>query len=359
MRLRLAGAGLAGAVFALAVAAVTLWIGGGNDMGAIEARIAQVERQVADLAARMPTDTASSAAVDDLASRLAKLEARAKEAAQAGAAPASEPVLADRITALESGLKALGERLDDVAQRGESASAANAAAVNDLTRKLARADASAAQPSETSIADANAALIAALAGRVDALEAAARALAAQEERAAENSSDRVLRTAILASALASLVERGRPFAPELKAAQAQAADPRMLAPLAGFAAAGVPNPGILARELSELEPALLRAAGAGRPEGGLLEKLEANAERLVRIHPIEEAAGDDPAAVISRVELKAVRGDLPGALAELGNLPANVRAPAQGWIDKAQAREAALAASRAFAADALDALGKR
>jgi hypothetical protein len=49
---------------------------------------------------------------------------------------------------------------------------------------------------------------------------------------------------------------------------------------------------------------------------------------------------------------------LPGALTELGNLPATVRAPAQAWISKAQARADALAASRAFATDALAALAK-
>ena len=43
---------------------------------------------------------------------------------------------------------------------------------------------------------------------------------------------------------------------------------------------------------------------------------------------------------------------------ELEKLPAPVRAPAQAWIAKAQARTAALAASRAFAADALVALAK-
>jgi len=53
-----------------------------------------------------------------------------------------------------------------------------------------------------------------------------------------------------------------------------------------------------------------------------------------------------------------VHGDLAGALTEFGNLPETVRAPAQGWIAKAQARTAALAASRTFAADALAALAK-
>jgi hypothetical protein len=110
--------------------------------------------------------------------------------------------------------------------------------------------------------------------------------------------------------------------------------------------------------LSSLEPALLQAAETKPPESGFLEKLQAHAERLVRIRPIEEIAGDEPAAVIARVEVKAARGDVPGALTELGKLPPPLRAPAQAWIDRAQGRAGALAASRRFAADALAALVK-
>jgi hypothetical protein len=168
-----------------------------------------------------------------------------------------------------------------------------------------------------------------------------------------------VRTAVIGAALAAVVERGDPFADELAAARALVPEAGALAPLEGFAATGVPGADALARELTDLAPALLQAAAAAPPEGGILEKLQANAQRLVRIRPIEEVPGDDSAAVIARVEIKAARGDVAGALMELGNLPATVRAPAQAWISKAQARAAALAASRAFAADTLAALAKR
>ena len=51
-------------------------------------------------------------------------------------------------------------------------------------------------------------------------------------------------------------------------------------------------------------------------------------------------------------------GDLAGAIAELGGLPPAVRAPAEGWIKKAQAQMAALAASRKLADDAVGTLAK-
>jgi hypothetical protein len=351
----LVGVGLAGAILTLGV----LWVvasgtGQGNEASLADARIAQLERQVADLAGHAPADRATG---NDLANRLQQLEAHM--------APVPDPALASRIAALESQLKSLGETVGALRQRTETTAAANAAALSELTQKLARTDAPEAASGATSnaAADANAALIAALASRVDALEGNAKAtegtLAAElAKRNAEISDDHAVRTAVIAAALTAAVERGRPFVAELKAAQAQAHDASALAPLEGFAVAGVPNVNALARELSGLEPALLQAAGAVPSEAGFLEKLQANAERLVRIRPIEEVAGDDPAAVIARIQFKAVRGDLPGALIELGKLPATVRAPAQVWIAKAQARAAALAASRAFAADALVALAQ-
>jgi hypothetical protein len=42
----------------------------------------------------------------------------------------------------------------------------------------------------------------------------------------------------------------------------------------------------------------------------------------------------------------------------LKTLPPEDRAAAQGWLEKADARDAALAASRQFATDAMAALGK-
>jgi hypothetical protein len=349
----LVGAVLAAVILILGVGWM-LASGAGKESAAAEVRIARLEREVADLAP----------SADDLASRLKRLEAEVAKVPPAPR-PLADPALSNRIAALEAQLKSLGETVGALGQRSDSAAAANAAALSDINQRLAHQDPPGAPSGEASTASAaaNAATIAALADRLDALEGGAKttetALAAEvAKRSAESQDDHAVRTAVTAAILTSLVERGRPFAAELKAAQSQASDPGALAPLEAFAATGVPNPNALLRELTSLQPALLQAAGAGATEGGFLEKLQANAERLVRIRPIEEVPGDDPAAVIARIEVKAVRGDLPGALAELGKLPAPVRAPAQPWIAKAQARADALSASRAFAADALTALAR-
>jgi hypothetical protein len=101
------------------------------------------------------------------------------------------------------------------------------------------------------------------------------------------------------------------------------------------------------------------AQPADREGGGFLDKLQANAERLVRIRRIEDAPGDDPASIIGRIELRAIHMDVSEALAELAKLPPAVRAPAEAWIKKAQARVAAVELSRRLEAEALKTLGRQ
>jgi hypothetical protein len=361
----LVGAGLAGAVLTLGLVWIVLLATDRSaDVSAAQERIAQLERTVAS------ATSANSASNGDLAGRLQKLEAQASSPR----APVTDPVVINRIAAVETQLKSLGEAADTLGRRSESAAAANAAALRELNEKLARSGAAEAQTSEASseAANANTAQIAALASRVDAVEGSAKKLEDDEkkfaestdaklaealaQRSAEAADERAVRTGIIAAALTAAVERGAPFAPELAAAQAQAANPGALAPLAPYAATGLGDAGALARELTSLVPALRQAAAPAAAEGSFLEKLSANAQRLVRITPIDQVPGEDTPAVIARLEGDAARGDLAGALAELGKLAPAVRAPAQPWLAKAQAREAALAASRAFASDALAAL---
>jgi hypothetical protein len=121
----------------------------------------------------------------------------------------------------------------------------------------------------------------------------------------------------------------------------------------------VPGNAALGQELAALVRPLLRASDATpAPAGsGFLDKLQANAEKLVRIRPVgEEPRGDDRTAVLSRVEQRASQGNVPGALAELNKLPADARAPFAAWIARAQTRDKAIEAGRRLAADAVAAL---
>jgi hypothetical protein len=163
-----------------------------------------------------------------------------------------------------------------------------------------------------------------------------------------------VRLALAATALNAGMERGNAFAAELATAKALGADAKLVAALEPFAQSGIPSAAALARQLSELAPSLQPSP----PREGVLARLQENAEKLVRIRRVDEPAGSDAAAIVARAEAKASRSDIAGAVSELTQLPPAARAPAEAWIRSAQARGAAIDASRRLAADAMSGLGK-
>jgi hypothetical protein len=120
----------------------------------------------------------------------------------------------------------------------------------------------------------------------------------------------------------------------------------------------VPSPAVLSRELLALIPKLspptpqIPAAGSS-----MLQRLEAGAAKLVRIERTD-AVGNERGNIVARVTAAALRNDYSEARRELNALAPADRAAAQGWIEKADGRDAALAASRQFAAEAMATLAK-
>ena len=335
------GIAVAGIGVVLAVlGVVSLLLSRDNGVSVLDARLAGVELDLRDLAARAPPPAADPKALDAVAGRVAKLEA-------AGATPpqgAGDPALAARVAALETQINALAEAVGVLGRRNDEALAA-------AREARVRADAGAAEISELTQkppAAVDRGEFEALANRMAAAE--------RSEKAAE-SADRAVRLALAATALNAAVERGDAFAAELAAVKTLGADPKLVAALEPFARSGVPSAAALARQFSELAPALLQAAEPPSREG-VLGRLQMNAEKLVRIRRVDEAPGSDAAAIVARSEAKASRGDLAGVAAELSQLPPNARAPAEAWIKSVQARTAAIDASRRLAADALAGLNK-
>ena len=337
------GAGVAGAGIVLAVlGTMGLLTSRDNGVSAVDARLAGLELEVRDLASRAPAAGVDGRALEEVVGRVDTLEAAVVTSRPA----AGDPSLSSRIAAINGEVKALaetiatlGRRSDDVlttAREARTRADATAAALTALAQKLP-----AGAAVERSQVDA-------LAGRVAAVESSEKTVAR---------GDRAVRLVLVATALKAAAERGEPFAAELAATKALGADPTLTAALEPFAASGVPTVAVLARELSALVPALRPPAAAPAREG-FLERLQVNAEKLVRVRPTDEVAGTDAAAVASRIEGKAAQEDIAGAQAELAKLPPPSRAPAEAWIKQVQARTAALDASRRLAADALAGLGK-
>ena len=316
----LIGAGLLGSIGIVLVWAL-FWFTGAIGNGGVSAdRLAGIEAQLRELAARPAGDRGDSKALDELSARLTQME-------KAAATPQAPPS--------DAALKSLTDDIGNLKQR-----------IDDLAA-IVRAIPPAVDPAQ----------IEALTNRIAALEKSAGTMESELGKRATLASDRATRLALASSALRSAVERGEPFASELAAARPLAAE-NAFASLEPFAESGVPSNVTLARELSALVPALRSATNAMPAEGGFFERIKSSASRLVRIRPSDESASDEPAAVIARIDAKAAHADVAGALADLAKLPPAARAPAQTWIEKAQARIAAIETSRKIAADAINALGK-
>jgi hypothetical protein len=154
------------------------------------------------------------------------------------------------------------------------------------------------------------------------------------------------------------VRHGDPYTAALAAAKSLTADAEALKPLDGFAASGVPSANALSRELLTLVPKLSPPVPENSTTGsGLVDRLQAGAAKLVRIQRAD-AVGNDRGAVVARVTAAALRNDMAEARRELNTLAPADRAAAQAWLDKADARDAALAASRQFATEAMAALAQ-
>lgn len=340
-----AAAGVIGAALALIVAG-GLWAllaPASEPQADLDARLSRIEAQLGALSHAAPASTADTKGLDDLTQRLGRLESS----------------LGERVAAVDREIKPLSDRLADLGRRGDETVAAarlageraDAAAKSlaDVAQQLAKLNAERARTPAVERADLDG-----LATRLAGLEATTRQIGDQLGRMANAANAGNTRRAVVALALNTAVERGTPYARELAALDPAVAGPAALEALKPFADTGVPSAATLARELAAVIPAALKAADAPASGGGFLERLQVNAERLVRVRPIGQPQGHEPAAVLGRVEERTARGDIAGALAEAGKLAAAVRAPLEPWIKRAEAREAALAAAESLASHSLD-----
>ena len=298
------------------------------------------------LPVRYAVSTDSSAQVDALAQRITKIEGMLAKS------PANDPSVSERLSAADNAMKSLGIALTALAKHSEDAAAGAADA-----RGRADAAEKAVTQLRNSVQDLTRNSSAGLSpADVDTVE---KRLTALEQAIKSVPVDAAARLALSAAALRDAVASGTPFVAELDEARSLGADEKTLKLLAPFAANGVPTAAALGKELGVLIPAMLKASGGQVSAGSFLERIEANASKLVRIRPVGTPAGDDASAVLARTEVEAAHADIDGALADLAKLDAATRAPAQGWIEKARARQAALAAARQLAGETTHLLGRR
>jgi hypothetical protein len=288
-----------------------------------------------------------NAAIDGLTARIAGLESKSGKAV-------ADPAAAARTEALEKSLAALRTELAATRAQGEKL----ASAINDV-KAAPRADGAAASPDLTAI-DERIAKVESLM-RAQSAEIAQQGSKIADAKAADAkpADDMPLRRVVAAALLDVLVRVGDPYPAALSTAKALASNPDALKPLDQFADKGVPNAGRLSTELLALVPKLQPVAQQNNATtgAGIVERLQAGAAKLVKIERTD-TVGNDRGAVVARITAAALRNDSNEARRELKALEPADRAAAQGWLEKADARDAALAASRQFAADAMAVLAK-
>ncbi|KJC43943.1 hypothetical protein UP09_16475 [Bradyrhizobium sp. LTSP885] len=285
-----------------------------------------------------PAPQLNAAALDGLTSRVAGLESKAGKPVAAVVDPAATA----RLEALDKSLAAL--RSDLAATRAQSDKLA--AAVNDV--KAAPRTGGAAPD------------LSGITARIDGIEGAIKAqnaeIAKQDTKAdVKPADDAPLRRVVAATLLDAAVRHGDPFVSALAAAKALSDDPAALKPLEAFATSGVPDTNRLCRELIEIVPQLVPPETATASGAGLVDRLQASASKLIRIERTD-ATGTDRGSIVARVTSAAVHNDLALTERELKSLPPADRTAAQPWIERVDARSAALAASRKFADNAMAAL---
>jgi hypothetical protein len=275
-----------------------------------------------------------TAVIDGLVARIAGVESKTSKPP----AVTADPAQAARIEALEKSIGSLRSEL--------------AAARAQSEKLAAEAKTSGGEPS-------SALDLTGINERIAQIERATRAQSAEiAQESAKPADDVPLRRIVAAALLDVLVRIGDPYPAALAAARALTDHPEPLAPLDRFATSGVPSAATLSRELLTLVPKLSPPAPADSTTGsGIVDRLQAGAAKLVRIERTD-AVGNDRGAIVARVTAAALRNEMVEARRELKTLAPADRTAAQAWIEKSEARDAALVASRQFAAEAMAALAK-
>ena len=311
-------------------------------------QLAAFEQRLTTLERRPAAAPAPAAPAPDLVKRVEALEqglrqaTAARPAAVAGApAQAEIQALADRLAALEGATTAAGESAKtalQTANRAAEASARPAAAPVDL------------RPLETRVQSLDQRLAAA---ETEARAAKSEGLAREAPVAALARRSEATSLAVVAQSIGQALDQGVPFESALTAAAGLGADAAKIAPLQAIAKTGAPT----ARAIAQLWAAEVRAAldATLEPEGdqGWLDRLKAGAARVVRVRPAGEAPGDDPAALIGRIDAALGRGAIGEALAAWNRLPEPAKAASRGFAEAARKRVAAEEAVKALTSGAV------
>ena len=332
------GFGLLGAVVGAGAALAAAWVYDprADALNGLEARQRELQSASSALAAGVKTDESrlaaleaaqagagKSAALDALDKRLGKLEASV--------------VKPDAMLALQSEIRAAHAAAD------KALAAANGAAGGTIV----------APPTPDPRIDKLESEEAALVERIGKLEAALSAPKSEARVAASDVSAGAdpAAQAVAALALDERLRSGRSYGAEWSALSRMGADAAALAALKPFAESGAPTPAVLSMQFAKLATGF---AGPASPEAaGVMDRLLDHMRKLVKVRPVGEVAGEDPAALATQIIAALARGDIGASLATYGKLPEPARAASADWAKSANAVAGAETAARGLRENAI------
>ena len=308
------------AVFGGVIAAMIGFIAGRGDM--IDQFLpASMQRASVDVSALETQAVALAARATDIETQMTATTA-AQEARIAALEVVSPAEVLDSVAGLEADIEVIATRIAALEDRPVAEAIDPGAPVEAVEELQAALDAQNAQ-------------IAALAARAEEAEANAAGEAA-----------RILARAAL-TRVVTAVDSGETFAPALTDLE-DVTPVEVPTALRAAAESGVPTLAELQSGFPDAARAGLAAARAEVPEGEVAG-ITGFLKRQLNARSVTPREGDDPDAVLSRVQAAVSGGDLATALTEMEALPEAARTAMNDWLVAAQARKTAQDAANALA----------
>ena len=306
-----------------------------------EGRLKGLEDQARSVAALNDAQTKLAASVKaletrgnspDMTSKLAKIETTVA-ALSANDRSGQATALADKLTTIE---KQVNDALEATKSSGERADRMLADAKNEASGLGKRLDALRADVDERLKGSAKGADVSALSAKIGAFDRDLQGFLKGESERTSNA-QRVL-LALEIGNLKRAMDRGEPFAEQLKAVRKLAGSTLNLAPLERYAQDGVPTLLALSKEFRQVADTAADTE-AEPTDGSVLDRLMSGARSIVRVRK----AGYDPndtstEAVLGRMETGLKDGRLDEVMAQGSKLPPKAALVAEDWLKKVEAR---------------------
>ena len=352
---KLTSAFMGGVAALVGFGAIGLWEGArelpiiGNFYGGGGSSVSQTEIDSlkAEIASLKEADTQNSTAnenVTNLAEKLAGLEASVRELSNA---TGETSALNEKIGKLEQDFDAVNTSIAEItaaaADGSNTSPAALSTAISSLDKRLETIEASI--EAVISSVTKNPAL--------DEVKSSVSALETQVETVSENLSALNKSAASNSQTISSLTEQSETLENTVASVKASEKVARSVAvnalatALEALNEQGIPSGKDLASSLATFI-STVRSPNAPPEDGSITERFWANARNMVAFRSSGPREGDDPLAILSRVEASVKDGNLASAKSEWEKLPADISEKGASWLANLNIRVEAFALQNAL-----------